>query len=81
LTFLVNHLAPFLLTNILLDLIFNTVPARIVNLSSEAYKQGEMNFDDLGFEKSYLGIKAYGRSKLANIQFTYKLAREPGRIS
>ncbi|TFG49955.1 MAG: SDR family oxidoreductase [Anaerolineales bacterium] len=74
-TFLVNHLAPFLLTNLLLDTIKNSAPARIVNVSSEGHKQDQMNFDDLGFEKGFFGMKAYGRSKLANILFTYELAR------
>lgn len=74
-TFLVNHLAPFLLTNLLLENMQNGKPARIVNVSSEAHKQGSMDFDDLGFAKGYFGMKAYGRSKLANILFTYELAR------
>ena len=74
-TFLVNHLAPFLLTNLLLDTLKNSAPARIINISSEGHKQDQMNFDDLGFEKGYFGMKAYGRSKLANILFTYELAR------
>jgi len=74
-TFLVNHLAPFLLTNLLLEPIQNSDSARIVNVSSDAHKQGKMNFDDLGFQHGFIGIKAYGRSKLATILFTYELAR------
>jgi NAD(P)-dependent dehydrogenase (short-subunit alcohol dehydrogenase family) len=74
-TFLVNHLAPFLLTNSLLDMIRNSRPARIVNVSSEGHRQGSIDFNDLGFERGYFGIKAYGRSKLANLLFTYELAR------
>lgn len=74
-TFLVNHLAPFLLTNTLLELIISSSPARILTVSSEAHRQDRMNFQDLGFEKGYFGIKAYARSKLANILFTYELAR------
>lgn len=74
-TFLVNHLAPFLLTNLLMENMQNGEPARIVNVSSDAHKQGTMDFDDLGFAKGYFGMKAYGRSKLANILFTYELAR------
>jgi len=74
-TFLVNHLAPFLLTNLLLPTLISSAPARILNLSSDAHKQGTMDFDDLGFERGYLGIKAYGRSKLATNLFTYELAR------
>lgn len=74
-TFLVNHLAPFLLTNLLLETIKSSAPARIVNVSSESHKQDKMNFDDLGFNRNYFGVMAYGRSKLANILFTYELAR------
>ena len=74
-TLMVNHLASFLLTNLLLENILNGEPARILNVSSDAHKQGTMDFDDLGFAKGYSGMKAYGRSKLANILFTYELAR------
>jgi NAD(P)-dependent dehydrogenase (short-subunit alcohol dehydrogenase family) len=79
-TFLVNHLAPFLLTNLLIDKIQYSQPARIINVSSEAHKYGTLNFDDLEFEQGYAGMKAYARSKLANILFTYELARRmPGK--
>ncbi len=71
-TFLVNHLAPFLLTNLLL---LDNTPSRIVNVSSAAHKFDKMDFDDLGFERSYSGMKSYARSKLANIMFTYELSR------
>jgi len=74
-TFLVNHLAPFLLTNLLLDHLKASPSARIVNVSSDGHKQDQMNFNDLGFNKGFFGMKAYGRSKLANILFTYELAR------
>jgi retinol dehydrogenase-12 len=74
-TLLVNHLGPFLLTNLLLELIKESTPARIVNVSSEGHRQGNLNFEDLGFDKGYFGMKAYGRSKLANILFTYELAQ------
>ena len=74
-TLLVNHLAPFLLTNLLLDTIQASAPARIINVSSEGHRQGTMDFDDLGMERGYFGMKAYGRSKLANLLFTYELAR------
>ena len=75
LTFLVNHLAPFLLTNLLLDMLQDSAPARIVTVSSEAHKFDQMNFDDLSFQRGYFGMRAYARSKLANILFTYELAR------
>jgi NAD(P)-dependent dehydrogenase (short-subunit alcohol dehydrogenase family) len=74
-TFLVNHLAPFLLTNLLLETLRESAPARIVNVSSEGHRQATMDFDDLSFERGYFGMKAYARSKLANILFTYELAR------
>jgi NAD(P)-dependent dehydrogenase (short-subunit alcohol dehydrogenase family) len=74
-TFLVNHLAPFLLTNLLLETIQDSAPARIINVSSEGHRQGTMDLDDLEFRQGYFGMKAYGRSKLANLLFTYELAR------
>jgi NAD(P)-dependent dehydrogenase (short-subunit alcohol dehydrogenase family) len=74
-TFAVNHLAYFLLTNLLLDVIKISAPARIVNVASIAHMTGTINFDDLQGEKSYSGMGAYRQSKLANILFTYELAR------
>ena len=74
-TFLVNHLAPFLLTNLLLETLQEGAPARIVNVTSAAHQYDSMNFDDLGFKRGYAGMKAYARSKLANVLFTYELAR------
>jgi len=70
----VNHLACFLLTNLLLGVLGKSPSARIVNVSSEANFRGEINFDDLNFTKNYDGIKAYRQSKLANVLFTYELA-------
>jgi retinol dehydrogenase-12 len=77
-TLLVNHLAPFLLTNLLLDNIQASAPARIVNVSSDAHRYDTMDFDNLGFQRGYFGMKAYARSKLANILFTYELVRRLG---
>ena len=74
-TFLVNHLAPFLLTHLLLDTLQASAPARIVNVSSEGHRYGTMDFDDLSFRRGYVGMKAYARSKLAAILFAYELAR------
>jgi NAD(P)-dependent dehydrogenase (short-subunit alcohol dehydrogenase family) len=74
-TFAVNHLAYFLLTNLLLPSLLNAPAPRIVNVSSQAHQIGRINFDDLGHEKSYNAMKAYAQSKLANILFTYELAR------
>ncbi len=77
-TFLVNHLAPFLLTGLLLNTIKSSAPARIVNVSSGAHIYDTMDFNNLGFQNGYIGLKAYARSKLANILFTYELARRLG---
>ena len=75
-TFAVNHLAPFVLTNELLDLLKASGPSRIVNVSSEAHRHASMQWDDLQFaSRRYKGFRAYGQSKLANILFTYELAR------
>ena len=74
-TFLVNHLAPFLLTNLLLDRLQASASARIINVSSNAHKSGQLDLDDLNFDQFYFGFWAYGRSKLANIMFTYELER------
>ena len=74
-TFGVNHLAYFLLTDLLLDVLKSSAPSRIVSVSSTAHVGGKMNFDDLQGEQSYAGARAYGQSKLANVLFTYALAR------
>ncbi|RZL30934.1 MAG: SDR family NAD(P)-dependent oxidoreductase, partial [Pedobacter sp.] len=75
-TFAINHLGYFLLTNLLLDLMKSSAPARIVNVASDAHKMGHIDFDDLNYEnKKYSTMKAYGSSKLANILFTKELAK------
>jgi retinol dehydrogenase 14 len=74
-TFALNHLAPFLLTNLLLDRLTASAPARIVTVSSGAQAQGRIDFDDLQGERNYSGQRAYSQSKLANVMFTYELAR------
>lgn len=74
-TFLVNHLASFLLTNLLLDSLYKGTSARIINVSSNAHEGAHLDLDDLNFDRFYFGFWAYGRSKLANILFTYELAR------
>ncbi len=74
-TFALNHLGYFLLANLLLDTLKTSAPARIVNVSSYGHKAGRMNFDDLQFRQRYDGMQAYRQSKLANILFTYELAR------
>ena len=74
-TWAVNHLAPFLLTNLLLDRLKASAPARIVNVASNAHTGGLINFDDLQMRERFNGLGAYAQSKLANILFTYELAR------
>lgn len=74
-TFAINHLGYFLLTNLLLDMMRSSAPARIINVSSSAHRRARMNFDDIHGERHYNGFDAYGQSKLANILFTYELAR------
>jgi NAD(P)-dependent dehydrogenase (short-subunit alcohol dehydrogenase family) len=75
LQFAVNHLAYFLLTNLLLESLRAGAPARIVNVSSGAHAGATLNFNDLQGEHRYGGSRAYSQSKLANILFTYELAR------
>ena len=74
-TFAVNHLAPFLLTNLLLDRLVHSAPARVVTVSSGAQAMGRLDFDDLQGARGYNGQRAYNQSKLANVVFTYELAR------
>ncbi len=74
-TFAVNHLGYFLLTHLLLDTLIASAPARIVNVSSALHRQAQMNFDDLQGKRSYNPLNAYNQSKLANVLFTYELAR------
>jgi retinol dehydrogenase-14 len=74
-TFALNHLAPFLLTNLLLDQLAQSAPARVITVSSNAQAQGRIEFDDLQGTSSYSGARAYSQSKLANLLFTYELAR------
>ena len=75
-TFTTNYLAPFLLTNLQLDLLKASAPSRIINVSSVGHYNGHINFDDLNLEKEYGGWKAYGQSKLALVLFTHELAKK-----
>src|ERR1700693_1089629 len=74
-TFALNHLAPFLLTNLLLDRLKASAPARVVTVSSGAQSMGRIDFDDLQGAGNYSGQRAYSQSKLASIMFTNELAR------
>ncbi len=76
--FATNHLGHFALTGLLIDLIAETPGARVVSVSSNAHKPGTMDFNNLQYEngKGYSPVKAYCRSKLANLHFTYELQRK-----
>jgi NAD(P)-dependent dehydrogenase (short-subunit alcohol dehydrogenase family) len=74
-TFALNHLAYFLLTNLLLDTLKASAPARVVNVASRAHQGAWINFADLQGQQGYKGWRAYAQSKLADILFTYELAR------
>ena len=74
-TFAANHLGYFLLTNLVLDLLVKSAPSRVVNVASTAHYRGTLDFKDLMFERGYKIMRAYSRSKLANVLFTRELAR------
>jgi NAD(P)-dependent dehydrogenase (short-subunit alcohol dehydrogenase family) len=74
-TLALNHVGPFLLTNLLLDQLQAGAPSRVITLSSEAQRQGRLHFEDLQLRTGYSTTRAYAQSKLANIVFTYELAR------
>lgn len=74
-TFALNHLNYFLLTYLLLDRLKASAPARIVNVASDSHRGARINFNDLQGKRGYNGFQAYGQSKLANVLFTYELAR------
>jgi retinol dehydrogenase 14 len=74
-TFALNHLASFLLTNLLLDRLKASAPARVVNVSSHVQAEGRIDFEDLQGARAYSGQAAYSQSKLANVMFTNELAR------
>ena len=74
-TFAVNHLAPFLLTSLLLDRLRASAPARAITVSSAAHRNSSLDFDNLQGERRYSPFGAYSRSKLANVLFTHELSR------
>ncbi len=74
-TWALDHLAEFLLTDLLLDTLQASAPGRIVNVASGAHTGGKIDFDDVQRSKKYGGIGAYNQAKLANVMFTYALAR------
>lgn len=75
-TFEVNYLSHFLLTMLLLDHLKASAPSRIVNVTSDAHFNGRMDFDDLQKEKNYSAMRSYAQSKLAQVLFTYELAKK-----
>lgn len=74
-TWALNHLGYFLLTDLLLDALKASPAGRVVNVSSDAHRMAAIRFDDVQFRKGYSGFAVYGHSKLANVMFTYELAR------
>ena len=72
--FAVNHLAPFLLTNLLLDTLKASAPARVVTVSSQVHSKSPLDFDDLRSDREYTASQVYRKTKLANILFTYELS-------
>jgi len=75
-TFALNHMSYFLLTNKLMELLKSSAPARIVNVSSDAHYGVDMDFENLNGEQEYKAWKAYQKSKLANVLFTYELLKK-----
>ncbi len=82
-TFALNHLAPFLLTSLLLERLKQSASARVITVSSNMQALGRIDFGDLQGERSYSGARAYNQSKLANVLFTHELARRltPTRVT
>jgi len=74
-TFAVNHLGYYLLTDLLRDVLVKSAPARVVVVASIGHRRGSLDFDDLGFARGYSTMRAYARSKLANVLFASELAR------
>lgn len=75
-TFTTNHLAGFLLTNILLDLLIQSSPSRIINVSSDSHYKGKLDFSKINSPENYFIMQAYANSKLCNVLFTYELSRK-----
>jgi len=76
LTFALNYLGIFILTHLLQDMLIESAPARVVNVTSAMYKNGKIHFDNLNLEGEYLfGVAGYGQAKLALVLFTAELAR------
>jgi NAD(P)-dependent dehydrogenase (short-subunit alcohol dehydrogenase family) len=73
-TLAINHLAPFLLTNLLLERLEQSAPSRVITVSSEAQRWGKMDFEDMQSRRKYRGFPVYGMTKLANIMFSYEFA-------
>ena len=73
-TLAINHLAPFLLTNLLIERLEQSAPSRVITVSSEAQRWGNVDFEDMQSRRKYRGFPVYGMTKLANIMFTYELA-------
>jgi len=77
-TLAINHLAPFLLTNLLIERLEHSSPSRVITVSSEAQRWGNMDFEDMQSRRKYRGFPVYGMTKLANIMFTFELTERLG---
>src|SRR4029078_872429 len=73
--FATNHLAPFLITHLLIPAFKKSEDARVININSDAHFHGQMHFDDLNLTKNYHGLRAHTQSKVANLLFTYEYDR------
>lgn len=80
-TFAINYLSHFLLTNLLSDILIKSAPCRIVNVAGEYHRKGEIHFDDLHLEKHYTAFKATSQAQLARVLFTYELARRAKELN
>jgi retinol dehydrogenase 12 len=74
-TFALNHLGYFLSTNLLMERLITSAPARVINVTHSKFRRAVINFTDLQFQEHFNGLKAYDQSKLANLLFTYEMAR------
>lgn len=76
----INHLAPFLLTHLLLPLLVKSDDPRVITVSSDSHFPGKIHFEDVNLLKNYHGLRAYAQSKLANVLFTLELERRKGDL-
>src|SRR5690606_28934860 len=76
----INHLAPFLLTHLLLPSLRKSQDPRVITVSSDSHFHGKIHFDDVNLQHNYHGLRAYAQSKLANVLFTFEFERKKGAL-